>query len=125
MRFLLNMNVPRELGRRLAASGHSWRHVADIGMAEAPDVAIVEEARANGEVIVTHDLDYGQLLAFSRKASPSVIVLRVRNTQAHNLAARVLAAWPEAERPLREGAVLVLEDASMRIRRLPIGGGRE
>ena len=41
MRFLLNMNVPRGLGRRLAARGHECRHVGDIGMARASDVAIV------------------------------------------------------------------------------------
>jgi uncharacterized protein (DUF433 family) len=29
MKFLLNMNMPRELGRRLAAREHEWRHVRD------------------------------------------------------------------------------------------------
>ena len=65
MRFLLNMNVPRELGRRLTAKGHECRHSGDIGMTQASDVAIMEKARANKEIIVTHDLDYGHLLAFS------------------------------------------------------------
>jgi predicted nuclease of predicted toxin-antitoxin system len=45
MKFLLNMNVPRDLGTRLAAQGHECRHVGDIGMAQASDVAIMEEAR--------------------------------------------------------------------------------
>jgi predicted nuclease of predicted toxin-antitoxin system len=45
MKFLLNMNMPRELGRRLAAKGHDWRHVRDIAMAHASDVTILEEAR--------------------------------------------------------------------------------
>jgi len=68
MRFLHNMNIPRELGRKLEAQGHSWRHVGNIGMFRANDVAIIEEARAKSEVIVTHDLDYGHLLAFSGEA---------------------------------------------------------
>jgi predicted nuclease of predicted toxin-antitoxin system len=59
MIFLLNMNVPRELGRRLGTVGHQFRHVGDIGMTQANDSAIVEEARAHKEVIVTHDLDSG------------------------------------------------------------------
>jgi len=74
MRFLLNMNGPRGLGRRLTESGHVYRHVGDIGMARARDSAIVEKARESGEVIVTHDLDYGYLLAFSGQQSPSVII---------------------------------------------------
>ncbi len=45
MRFLLNMKMPRELGRGLIAGGHEYRHVGDIGMAQANDVDIVNEAR--------------------------------------------------------------------------------
>lgn len=120
MKFLLNMNVPRELGRRLAARGHECRHVGDIGMAQASDVAIIEEAKANKEVIVTHDLDYGHLLAFSGEPAPSVIIFRLRNTHPDNLFAQMMSTWPEIERPLLEGAIVALEDAALRIRRLPI-----
>lgn len=120
MRFLLNMNVPRELGRRLKAEGHECRHVGDMGMAQAGDVAIMEEARGGKEVIVTHDLDYSHLLAFSGQPTPSVIILRLRNTRPDNLFARIMSAWPEIEKPLLEGAIVTLEDAALRIRRLPI-----
>ncbi len=37
MKFLLNMNVPRELGERLGAAGHAYRHAGDIGLAQASD----------------------------------------------------------------------------------------
>lgn len=37
MKFLLNMNVPRELGKRLTVEGHECRHLGDIGMACASD----------------------------------------------------------------------------------------
>ncbi len=120
MKFLLNMNVPRELGRRLRAQGHECRHVADIGMAQASDVAILAEARASKEIIVTHDLDYGHLLAFSGEPAPSVIIFRLRSTHPDNLFARMMSAWLEVEKPLIEGAIVVLEDATLRIRRLPI-----
>jgi len=120
MRFLLNMNVPRELGRCLAAEGHGCRHVGDIGIAQASDMAIMEEARGNKEIIVTHDLDYGHLLAFSGKPTPSVIIFRLRNTHPDNMFARLMGAWPEIEKPLLEGVIVVLEDAALRIRRLPI-----
>lgn len=125
MRFLLNMNVPRELGKRLIAEGHECRHVGDIGLAQASDVAIMEEARAKKEVIVTHDLDYGHLLAFSGESMPSVIVFRLRNTHPGNLFARIMSAWPEIEKPLLTGAIVVLEDAALRIRRSPISQEEE
>jgi predicted nuclease of predicted toxin-antitoxin system len=120
VRFLLNMNVPRELGRRLTTAGHECRHVGDIGMAQASDVAIVKKARESEEIIVTHDLDYGHLLAFSGEPVPSVIIFRLRNTHPDNLFTRIMSTWPEIEEPLLEGAIVALEDATFRVRRLPI-----
>lgn len=120
MRFLLNMNAPPELGRRLAAEGHVCRHVRDISLARADDTAILETARANQEAIITHDLDYCHLLAFSGEPSPSVIIYRLRNTHPANLFARIKEVWPEIEQPLSQGAIITLEDATLRIRRLPI-----
>lgn len=120
MKFLLNMNVPRELGGRLIAGGHESRHVSDLGLSQADDAAIVEEARRNKEVIVTHDLDYGHLLAFSGEPAPSVIIFRLRNTHPDDLFARIMSTWSEIEKPLFGGAIVVLEDAALRIRRLPI-----
>ncbi len=50
MKFLLNMNEPRHLGRRLTKEGHEYRHMADTGMAEAGDAPILMELRANQEM---------------------------------------------------------------------------
>lgn len=123
MKFLLDMNVPRTLGARLASQGHESRHVADIGMDRASDLAIVQEARTNREIIVTHDLDYGQLLAFSGEPGPSVVIFRLRDTRPDNLFARICDVWPQIKGPLTAGAVVLLEDAALRIRRLPIKKG--
>lgn len=120
MKFLLNMNVPRELGKHLKAVGHECRHAGDIGLAQASDAAIAAQARKDREAIVTHDLDYGNLLAFSGEDAPSVIIIRLSNTHPDNVARRFAAAWPEIEKPLSEGAIVVLQDATVRLRRLPI-----
>jgi len=120
VKFLLNVNLPRELGRQLAASGHACRHAADIGLARAGDSVIVAEARRANETVLTHDLDYGNLLAFSGEANPSVVIYRLTNALTLNLLRRLTGAWSQIEVPLQEGAIVVIEDASVRIRRLPI-----
>ena len=120
MKFLLNMNVPRVLGRRLSAEGHEYRHVRDIAMSRASDTVILEEAKRNNEIIVTHDLDYGHLLAFSGEPAPSVIIFRLRNTHPDHLFARIADSWHEIEESLRNGAIVTLEDATLRIRSLPV-----
>ena len=121
MKFLLNMNLPRALGRLLAAAGHATRHVGDIGMARSADPAIVNEAMQQNEIIITLDLDYGDLLAFSGDVSPSVIISRLRNTHPDQLFARLMAILPEVEKNLNEGAIVVVDDVSVRVRTLPIG----
>lgn len=115
------MNLSRELGRLLEAQGHTWRHARDAGLAEAADSAIVEIAKANGEVILTHDLDYGHLLAFSGEDRPSVVIFRRRNALPTALFDALMKIWKEVEPALEAGALVLLEDASVRIRRLPIG----
>lgn len=120
MKFLLNMNLPRELGRRLSSKGHSYRHAGDIGLASAPDEQIVAEARRTREVIITHDLDYGAILAFSGEDAPSVIIIRMANAHPHRLVTRLSAVLPDVDRALSEGAIVVLEDSAARVRRLPI-----
>ncbi len=113
------MNVPRDLDGRLKAKGHECRHVGDIGMAQASDAAIVDEARRNREVIVTHDLDYGRLVGFCAEPPASVVILRLRNSHPDNLFSRLMKTLIDIEKPLLDGAVVVVEDAALRIRRLP------
>jgi len=120
LRFLLNMNLPRELGRRLSSSGHACRHAGDVGLSAAADERIVAEAKRTREVIITHDLDYGTILAFSGEDAPSVIIIRMAKSHPDRLLARLSAVLPEVERALAQGAIVVLEDAAARVRRLPI-----
>ena len=100
--------------------GHVCRHMGDIGMSRAKDVEIVAEAKKTGEVIMTHDLDYGHLLAFSGESAPSVIMLRLRDLRTNEIMSRLDAVWKDIESPLMDGAIISLSDKSLRIRTLPI-----
>lgn len=121
MNFLLNMNLSRQLGRLLETEGHGWRHVRDLGLARAQDREILALAQASGEVILTHDLDYGHLLAFSGDVRPSVVIFRRRNIHPSALFEVMKRNWPEWEPTLEAGALVIVEDAAARIRLLPIG----
>ena len=52
-------------------------------MAQASDVAIVQKAKTHQEIIVTHDLDYGHLLAFS--GENDLINTRIESSTIDNL----------------------------------------
>ncbi len=121
MIFLLDMNMARQLGKLLETRGHAWRHVADAGLQRADDSVILEAAKQIGEVILTHDLDYGTLLAFSGDVRPSVVIFRRRNVHPRELFEAMMKYWAELAPALEAGALIILEDSAIRIRRLPIG----
>ena len=120
MKFLLNMNVPRELGSMLASAGHQCRHAGDIGLARATDGVILARAKRQRECVITHDLDYGQLLAFSGDRGPSVVLFRLRRADTKLMFQRLTAVWKEIERDLASGAIVTIEESARRVRRLPI-----
>ena len=120
MKFLLNMNVNRDMAAPLEQRGHVCRHAGDIGMARSSDSDIVAEAAQKGEIIITHDLDYGNLLAFSGAQAPSVIIIRTRDLRTNEIIKRLDSVWGEIESSLSSGAIISLSDRNLRIRNLPI-----
>ena len=120
MRFLLNMNVCRAVADVLAEFGHECVHARDAGLIRSDDAEIVETARRNGQVIVTHDLDYGDLLALGGRRHPSVIIFRLRVSSPSNLADRLRSAWEHIATFLPKGVIVVITDATVRVRPLPL-----
>ena len=120
IRFLIDMNLPRTLAVLLTQNGYRCRHVGDIGLSQATDEEIVEEARLNGEVILTHDMDYGKILAFSGESSPSVIIFRYQTKEPESFLKRILNDLPQIQSGLERGAIVVVERKITRIRLLPI-----
>ena len=57
--------------------GHEAVHVRTLGMQRAPDAAIIERARADSSIVLTFDLDFGDVLAFGVLDKPSVIIFRL------------------------------------------------
>jgi hypothetical protein len=63
MRILLDMNLSPRWGPVLKDLGHECRHWSDIGDPRATDATIMAWARSHDQVVLTHDLDFGAILA--------------------------------------------------------------
>ncbi len=68
MTFFLDINIPASFAVFLKKFGHSVIVGAKSGFNEKPDWEICEYARESKSIIVTHDLDFGELLAVSGAA---------------------------------------------------------
>ena len=70
MRFLADAGVSPDTVAFLTRLGHDAIHVRALDMHRAQDRELVDYARSEGRVIVTFDLDFGDILA-PRRAGPT------------------------------------------------------
>ena len=73
VRLLIDANLSPRVAATLRDAGHEAVHVTDIGMLAASDDAILPHAAAAGQVIVSADTDFGELLAVAGAVRPSVV----------------------------------------------------
>jgi predicted nuclease of predicted toxin-antitoxin system len=67
------------------------------------------------------DLDFADIVAAAGDARVGVILLRLRSARTVRIIDRLDAVLPSVAQALEKGAVVIVEDARHRIRRLPIG----
>jgi len=121
VKFLVDHNLSPVVAEHLRTAGHDAVHTGDIGLATAEDIEILEVARDQSRVIVSADTDFGTLLAAQRTTTPSLLLIRLRGPRrADELVELLIANLGAVTEDLHDGAVVVVEDERVRIRRLPI-----
>ncbi len=118
MRFIVDQAVSWQVAEALTKAGHDAIHVRDVGRANAPDESILELAAADRRIIISQDTDFGTLLVRAGGKHPSVVLLRMRDARPETHARTILQNLPQIARDLESGAIVVIEDARIRVRRL-------
>ncbi|MCX8016903.1 MAG: DUF5615 family PIN-like protein [Rhodocyclaceae bacterium] len=120
LRLLIDMNLSPAWVPVLAAAGFEAVHWSDVGRPDAPDRDLFTWARENHHVVLTHDLDFGAMLALTCARSPSVFQVRTQDVSPSALAARVIASLRRFENELAAGALVVVDESRDRVRILPL-----
>ena len=105
----------------MRAQGHDARHLNEEGLQRAADEVVFAKAFSESRVIITFDLDFGEIVARSGSRLPSVVLFRVRSADSKSVISHLGRVLPAASKALADGAVVVVEDSRFRIRALPVG----
>lgn len=122
MRFLVDNSLSPRLAEALRELAHEAIHVRDIGLAQATDEIVFEAAARERCIIIAQDTDFGTLLAKRREQYPSVMLFRCRLKSTEAILKLLMANLETVQAELDAGAVVIVEDTRIRLRRLPIGG---
>lgn len=120
MRFLADVGTSRSTAEELRLRGHDVIHLREEKLHRLPDEEILRLARRDQRVILTFDLDFGDLLAAGAFSLPSVIIFRLQDQTPASVTPKLLSLISERGREIEEGAIVIVEDRRYRFRRLPI-----
>ena len=121
MKFLLDMGLAQSTAHHLRSQGYDAIHLRDQELQRLADSKIVAKAIAESRVILTHDLDFGRIVALSRNRFPSVVTFRLADMRAHNVERFLDDVLHRFASDLEQGALVSVTDQTVRIRRLPVG----
>ncbi|MCG2689903.1 DUF5615 family PIN-like protein [Candidatus Parcubacteria bacterium] len=118
-RFLLNSNLSFETADFLINLGCDAKTTAQLGLSSAPDEEVIQKATREKRIIVTFDLDFGEIFYFSKKINLRILVLRLKNqtvesvnkTLKHILESKVL------ESQTADDWLIVAGEQGVRVRR--------
>jgi len=120
MKILVDMNLSPRFCQLLERQGWQTAHWSTVGNPRASDREMMEWATANGYVVLTHDLDFGAMLAATQARGPSVIQVRTRDVLPDHLGPILVATLKEHQTTIEDGALVVMDQSRSRVRILPL-----
>jgi predicted nuclease of predicted toxin-antitoxin system len=120
MKILVDMNLSPAWVNFLIDAGYEAAHWSKIGSGDASDSELMTWAAKSDYVILTADLDFGAILAASKRAGPSVVQLRSDILTPQAIGDTVIRVLRQARQELSDGALISVDPAHARLRILPL-----
>ena len=120
MRFLADMGISPATVRDLREQGYPAIHLMEEDLARLADAQILLKARREQRIVLTSDLDFGELLAAGQYELPSVIIFRLQDMRPGNVNRHLKQILSQHAASLERGAVLSVTERRTRVRALPI-----
>ena len=120
MRFLADMGISPKTVAFLQNLGHDAVHLHDQDLDRLEDPAILAKAQEEDRILLTHDLDFGELIAMSGARLPSIVVFRLRNMRPEMVSRYLQGIIDQHGESLEKGAIISVTEGQVRVRVLPL-----
>jgi len=119
LRFLLDMGISQSVATWLRNLGHDAVHLNDEKLFKLPDNLILEKAIEENRIIVTTDMDFGQLLALNKHLLASIIQFRTSSFTSSDIRNNLELFFERFSNESDEKFIVTFEDTRIRYRKLP------
>ncbi len=118
-KFLLDENLSYETAEFLNGLGCDARTAAQFHLGGASDERIAEQAAATGRILVSLDLDFGEMYYFGGPKNLGVVILRLRNqtVESVNSALKMLMDSKILDKKSSRFALTIVEEGKIRTRK--------
>jgi len=120
MKFITDMGISNTTVKWLRSIGHDAIHLRDQGLERSSDFDIIKKAQTEKRIIITCDLDFGSIMAYTSDVSPGIIILRLKNETPANVNERLAQVFEQSSDCLDGSSIIIVEESFHRIRKLPI-----
>ncbi len=120
LRVLVDSCLSRDWIGLLSQAGYHATYWPDTGSADASDSEVFDWAQAQAHVVLTHDLDFGALLATRNALAPSVVQIRAQSHLPDDVGRAVLSAMERFSKHLEDGAIVTVDTYRAKVRALPL-----
>ncbi len=77
MKFLLDANIPLSSKDIFKKLNYETEHSREIGLGKASDEQIIKHAINNNQILITKDLEFGNIKKYPIKSHKGIILIRV------------------------------------------------
>jgi predicted nuclease of predicted toxin-antitoxin system len=120
MKFLADIGISPKSVIYLRKAGYDAVHLIEQQLQKLPDSEILAKALHEGRVVLTHDLDFADLLAASGAHLPSVVIFRLRNMRPERVNHYLAQILQRHSAELRQSAIISVSETQFRVRNLPL-----
>jgi predicted nuclease of predicted toxin-antitoxin system len=118
MKLLVDENVHADIVRWFRSLGHDVLYICESSPGDQ-DNELLALAREQNRVLITDDLDFGDLIFRQRLNSTGVVLIRLHDAAIERRIDRLAKVWPFVQSHL-PGRFIVISDKRVRVRPLPV-----